>query len=94
MTPQPRRWLSGAPGLLLSWGGAIALSALLVWAGRRWPLPLLEQAWALQRPGLPLQLALALVLVPPLLMAAVLLRGLLRWPAAGASHPDRGESTD
>jgi hypothetical protein len=59
----------------------------LVWAGHRWPVPLLEQAWALARPERPLQLALALVLLPPLLMAWVLLRGLLRLPAAGRPTP-------
>lgn len=75
--------------LLWSWGAALVVSALLVWAGRHWPQPLLAQAWALQRPELPLLLALALVLLPPLLLGAWLLRGLRRPP-----HPDRGESTD
>jgi hypothetical protein len=71
----------GAKGLqlLLTWGAALALSALLVWSGRHWSLPLLEQPWALR---------------PPLLLGLLLLRGLLRHPAPPASHPDRGESTD
>ncbi len=81
--------------LLLCWALALALSALLVWSGRHWPLPLLQQAWALRQPEAPLRLALALVLVPPLLMVALLL---LRWQgqgtAGGGLHPDRGESSD
>lgn len=85
----------GAKGLqlLLTWGAALALSALLVWCGRHWPLPLLEQSWALRWPELPFQIALALVLLPPLLLGLLLLRGVLRHPAPPASHPDRGEST-
>ena len=65
-----------------------------MWAGRHWPTPLLEQGWALARPQRPLQLAVALVLLPPLLMALVLLRGLGPVPQADAAHPDRGESSD
>ena len=62
-------------------------------AGRHWPEPLLAQRWALARPELPLQLALALVLLPPLLMGLVLLAR-MRAPALAetAPHPDRGES--
>ena len=86
----PAKWRQ----LLPAWGVALAISALLVWAGRRWPVPLLEQSWALAQPERPLLLALALVLLPPLLMGLVLLRGLLRLPPAGAPHPDRGESSD
>jgi type VI protein secretion system component VasK len=80
--------------LLLTWAAALVLSALLVWCGRHWPLPLLEQSWALRRPERPVQIALALVLMPPLLLGLVLLRGLLRHPTAPAAHPDRGESSD
>jgi hypothetical protein len=65
----------------------LALSGLLVWAGRRWPIPLLQQPWALAHPQWPAGLALALVLGPPLLMALWLAAGLVR-------HPDRGESSD
>lgn len=80
--------------LLLTWAAALALSALLVWCGRHWPLPLLEQSWALRRPEQPFQIAVALVLLPPLLLGLLLLWGLLRHPAAPAAHPDRGESSD
>ena len=73
--------------LLLPWGVALLLSALLVAAGRHWPTPLLAQDWALTRPELALQLALALVLLPPAAMAALLLQRL-------AAAPGRGESTD
>ena len=75
------------------------LSALLVAAGRRWPTPLLEQPWALRHPAAPFWLALALVLLPPLLMGLLLLAG-VRPPGLadgstdGAAHPDRGESFD
>jgi hypothetical protein len=72
--------------LLLPWGAALALSALLVAAGRRWPTPLLEQPWAQRHPEAPFWLALALVSLPPLLIALVLLLRL--------RHRDRGESTD
>ncbi len=70
------------------WGLALALSALLRWAGARWPDGLAVN------PGL----ALLLVLVPPALMALVLLRGLLAPPpvdaAAAPGDPGRGESSD
>ncbi len=75
------------------------ISALLVAAGRRWPTPLLEQPWAQQQPAAPFALALALVLLPPLLIGLVLLMamrqpGLSPAPADGATNPDRGESVD
>jgi hypothetical protein len=60
---------------------------VLVAAGARWPTPLLQQAWAQADPDRPLLLALALVLLPPALMAALLLARMLR-------HHDRGESSD
>lgn len=63
------------------WGLALVLSALLRWAGQRWP-----QGLAVN-PGL----ALTLVLVPPALMGLVLLRGLR---AGLAADPGRGESFD
>jgi hypothetical protein len=88
--PSPSKWRQ----LLLCWALALGLSALLVWSGRHWPLPLLQQAWALRQPEAPLRLALALVLLPPLLMALLLL---VRWQgqgtAGGGLHPDRGESS-
>lgn len=71
----------------LPWAVALAVSAVLVAAGRHWPDPLLAQPWAQARPELPLQLALALVLLPPAAMAAVLLRRLV-------AAPGRGESSD
>ena len=70
------------------WGGALTLSALVVWAGHRWSQPLLEQDWARQHPGAPLLLLVALLALPPAGMALVLLRGL------GAANHDRGESFD
>ena len=73
--------------LLPPWLTALALSALLVWAGRHWPTPLLEQPWALAHPQWPARLALALVLGPPLLMALWLVVGLGR-------HHGSGESSD
>lgn len=76
--PSPSKWRQ----LLLCWALALGLSALLVWSGRHWPVPLLQQAWAQRQPAAPLALALTLVLLPPLLMAVLLLR---RWPAQGRS---------
>jgi type VI protein secretion system component VasK len=73
--------------LLGPWLLALAVSAALVAAGRHWPTPLLQQPWALANPGLPALLALLLVLLPPALMAALLLARLRR-------HHDRGESID
>jgi type VI protein secretion system component VasK len=73
--------------LLAPWLTALAVSALLVAAGRRWPTPLLEQPWALAHPLWPARLALGLVLLPPLLMVLVLVAGMGR-------HHGRGESSD
>ena len=73
--------------LLKPWFAALALSALLVWAGARWPTPLLQQSWAMADPGRAALLALALVLVPPGVMAALLIARMLR-------HRDSGESID
>jgi TRAP-type C4-dicarboxylate transport system permease small subunit len=73
--------------LLGPWLLALALSALLVWAGRRWPTPLLQQAWAQVDPGWPALLALLLVLLPPALMAFLLIARMVR-------HRDSGESID
>jgi hypothetical protein len=73
--------------LLGPWLLALALSALLAWAGRRWPTPLLQQAWAQVDPGRPALLALLLVLLPPALMAALLIARMVR-------HRDSGESID
>ena len=73
--------------LLKPWLAALALSALLVGAGARWPIPLLQQAWAQADPGRAALLALALVLVPPGLMAALLVARMVR-------HRDSGESSD
>jgi hypothetical protein len=70
--------------LVKPWLAALALSALLVGAGARWPIPLLQQAWAQEDPGRAALLALALVLVPPGLMAALLI----------VRHRARGESID
>jgi len=80
---------SRSTGLSLLWTGlaALALSLLLVAAGRRWPTPLLQQEWAQADPGLAALLALALVLLPPALMAALLLARMRR-------HHDRGESSN
>jgi hypothetical protein len=65
------------------WALALALSALLVAAGQRWPRPL---------PILPL-LVIALLLGPPLLMALWLL-GRWRLPASdqGGQSPQATES--
>ena len=73
--------------LLGPWLLALALSALLVAAGWRWPVPLLQQGWAEAAPGLGAWLALLLVLLPPALMAALLIVRMLR-------HRDSGESID
>jgi type VI protein secretion system component VasK len=73
--------------LLGPWLLALALSAALVAAGRHWPMPLLQQAWAQADPGLPAVVALLVVLLPPALMAALLLARMRR-------HHDRGESID
>jgi len=70
-----------------AWGAALAISAGLVWAGKHWNTPLLEQPWALARPELAAVLALALVLVPPLGMAVWLAFQMIR-------HRDSGESID
>ena len=70
-----------------AWGAALAISAGLVWAGKHWRTPLLEQPWALARPELAAVLALALVLVPPLGMAGWLAFQMIR-------HRDSGESID
>jgi hypothetical protein len=78
--------------LLLPWSAALGLSALLVAAGRRWPDPLLSQSWALARPELPLQLALALVLLPPLLMGLVLLARMGAPGLAPAAPTSTGEN--
>ena len=51
------------------------------------PQPLLQQGWAQEDPGLAAWLALALVLLPPALMALLLLARMRR-------HRDRGESID
>ncbi|MEY4759558.1 MAG: hypothetical protein RLZZ268_1056 [Cyanobacteriota bacterium] len=76
-------------GVVRLWALALAISALLVAAGERWPAPL------------PLQLPLVwgLVWLPPLAMGLWLLA---RWrlpgvsgvPDPGAPDPDRGESID
>ena len=71
----------------MPWLFALALSALMVGAGRHWPVPLLEQAWAQRAPGLAATLALGLVFMPPALMAVLLISRMLR-------HRDRGESVD
>ncbi|MEN9496356.1 MAG: hypothetical protein RLZZ137_1396 [Cyanobacteriota bacterium] len=78
LSPSLLKWLQ----LLLCWALALGLSALLVWSGRHWPVPLLHQAWAQRQPAVPVALALVLVLLPPLLMAMLLL---VRWP--GVSTP-------
>jgi hypothetical protein len=76
-------------GVVRLWALALAISALLVAAGERWPAPL------------PLQLPLVwgLVWLPPLAMGLWLLA---RWrlpgvsgvPDPGAPDPDRGDSID
>jgi len=73
--------------LLGPWLVALALSALLVAAGWVWPTPLMQQGWAQADPERPALLALLLVLLPPALMAAVLLARMRR-------HGDKGESDD
>ena len=77
------KWWQLAP----AWGVALVVSGLLVWAGRHWPTPLLAQAWALERPDAAVDLALELVLLPPLGMALWLVLQLAR-------HRDSGESID
>jgi hypothetical protein len=75
--------------LLPYWVLALVMSAALVVAGARWPEPL----------SISLPLVWALLLVPPALMALLLL---LRWPLASAPPPaataplrgDGGESSD
>ena len=69
--------------LLRSWALALALSAALVAAGDRWPQPLVI------RPAL----VWILVLLPPAVMAAVLM---LRWPvpAEESASGDGRESGD
>ncbi len=73
--------------LLAPWLLALGLSALLVEAGRHWPRPLLQQAWAQAAPGLGAWLALLLVLLLPALLAGLLIARMVR-------HPDKGESSD
>ena len=73
--------------LLGPWFLALAVSALLVLAGQHWPTPLLQQAWAQAAPDRAAWLALFLVLVPPALMAVLLIARML---ACG----DKGESID
>jgi hypothetical protein len=68
------------------------VSALLVAAGRRWPEPLLDQPWARARPELPLQLALSLVLLPPLLMGLVLVARMRRAALADVAPTSTGEN--
>ena len=65
--------------LLRSWALALALSAALVAAGERWPQPL-----PIQPP-----VVWSLVLLPPLLMAALLL---WRWPRLQSGGPAAGRS--
>ncbi len=65
--------------LLLSWGSALLLSALLVAAGRRWPEPLPPLPW----------LVWGLILGPPALMGLWLAS---RWRRVSAG--EEGESTD
>ena len=66
--------------LLRSWALALAVSAALVAAGDRWPHPLVI------RPAL----VWTLVLLPPAVMAAVLL---LRWPLP-TEEPASGEGRE
>ncbi len=73
--------------LLPAWGAALVLSGVLVWAGGRWPTPLLAQSWALEQPDVAAVLALALVVLPPLGMAVWLALQMVR-------HRDSGESID
>lgn len=82
--PPRRKWAE----LALVWLAALGVSALLGWAGQRWP----------ERLSIEPLLVLALVLGPPALMALVLL---LRWPAqpaavlpSGGLAGDGGESSD
>ncbi|MCP9850329.1 hypothetical protein [Cyanobium sp. Morenito 9A2] len=79
----PRKWAE----LALVWLAALGLSSLLVWAGQHWPERL---------PIEPVPVA-ALVLVPPALIALVLV---LRWPSpspvalpTAGTGGDGGEST-
>jgi hypothetical protein len=65
--------------LLRSWAAALAASAALVAAGNRWPDPLAI------RPGL----VWGLVLLPPGLMALLLLR---RWQLQQPAAGEGGES--
>jgi hypothetical protein len=67
--------------LLRSWALALALSAALVAAGEHWPEPLVI------RPAL----VWSLVLLPPLLMAVVLL---VRWPLPEPASGQETESGD
>ncbi len=64
------------------WALALALSALLVAAGERWPQPLPPRA----------DLAWALVLVPPLLLALWLLRPQGPTADGGESEGSEAES--
>ena len=73
-----RRLRDGLADVLPAWALALALSATLVAAGRRLPQPLAAEG---------LWVALLLVLLPPALMAALLLARMRR-------HPDRGDSID
>ena len=83
----PSPALPSSPGaallpVLRLWLLALALSALLVAAGRHWPEPL-------QPDG---RLVWPLLLLPPALLAFALWRGAP--PAAARSDRDRGESID
>lgn len=71
---------AAARSLLLSWALALALSAILVAAGQRWPQPLA-----------PLPAAVwALLLLPGLAMALLLrARWSLQTPADAARAPER-----
>lgn len=73
------------PSLLLGWSLALLISALLVWAGQRWPEPLEVVSWQVW----------ALVLIPPLLMG-IWIASRWRGVPAAAMHPggdgDKGQS--